>query len=241
MNTAAPGKTGIVVALEKEAACIAGRRVTPDRITDLDPGWLLLLCGDGPERAARAAVELMNAGAVRLLSVGTAGALSAEIAPGDLVVPESAIRNGRKYAVDADWRAAALAALSNAPGAVTGGSLLTVDRAIARPEDKAAAHSASGAVAVDMESAAVLECAAARGVKSLVLRVVLDAANVELPGLVLRNCDPYGRPRLGAMCAALLGDVRQVVPFLRIAQGFAAASRTLRWIGRNRERLLPPA
>jgi adenosylhomocysteine nucleosidase len=241
MSAPPPGPAGIVVALEKEAACVAGRRVPPDRIVTLDDGCLLLLCGDGPERATRAAIALMNAGATQLLCIGTAGALSSELAPGDLILPEKVTRNGRACGVDPAWRAAVLSALSNAPGAVAGGALLTVDRAISRREDKAVAHRESGAVAVDMESAAVLESAAARNVRALVLRVILDSANTDIPGLILDNCDHYGRPRLGAMCAALIGNVRQIVPFLRIVQGFAAASRTLRWIGRNRGKLLAAA
>lgn len=241
MNVTPPGSAGIVVALEKEAACLAGHRVPIERVVTLDDGCRILLCGDGPERAARAAIELMNGGARLLLCIGTAGALSPELAPGDLVVPENVIRNGQTHAIDAAWRAIVLAAISNAPGAVSGGNLLTVDRAIVRRVDKAAAYRDSGAVAVDMESAAVLECAAARGVRALALRVVLDAANTDVPDLILRNCDHFGRPRLVALVAALIGNPRQMVPFLRIVQGFASATRTLRWVGRNRKRLLPPA
>ena len=240
MSAARPGP-GIVVALEKEAACLAGRKLAPDRIVTLEGGFRVLLCGAGPERAARAANELLEAGATGLISFGAAGALSPVFAPGDLIVPEHVFRNGRSYAVDANWRAAAFAALSNAPGAIAGGTMLTVDRALTRREDKSAAHRESGAVAVDMESTAILECAAARGVRAIVLRVVLDGANVDVPDLILHHTDAYGRPRLGAMCAALIGNLRQLVPFLRIVQGFAAASRTLRWLGRNRQRLLPPA
>jgi adenosylhomocysteine nucleosidase len=241
MNATPPGPAGIVVALDKEAACVAGHRLPPERVVTLGDGCRILLCGDGPERAAHAAIELMNGGARLVLCIGTAGALSPELAPGDLVVPENVIRNGIAYTNDPAWRAIVLAAVSNAPGAVSGGNLLTVDRAIARREDKAAARRESGAVAVDLESAAVLERAAARGVRALALRVVLDGANTDVPDVILRNCDHFGRPRLGAMFATLLGNVRQVVPFLRIVQGFASATRTLRWIGRNRRRLLPPA
>jgi adenosylhomocysteine nucleosidase len=239
MNVMPPGAAGIVVALEKEAACLAGRRLPTERVMTLDDGCRILLCGDGPERAGNAAIELMNGGAQLLLCIGTAGALSPDLAPGDLVVPEKVIRNGHAYPNDPAWRSLVLSGVSNAPGAVSGGNLLTVDRAIARREDKAAAYRDSGAVAVDMESASVLECAAARGIRALALRVVLDGANTEVPDLILHNCDHFGRPRLAAMCAALLGNVRQIVPFLRIVQGFASATRTLRWVGRNRKRLLP--
>jgi adenosylhomocysteine nucleosidase len=240
MSASSPAVIGIVVALDKEAACLAGRRLTPDRIVQLEDGCRLLLCGDGPERAARAAIELLNSGVTHLLSIGTAGALDPVFAPGDLIVPEQVIRDDRILDVDARWRDAVFARLAAAPGAAAGGSLLTVAHAIARREDKSAARRESGAAAVDMESAAVLELAAARNSKALALRVVLDAASTDLPQLILDNCDPYGRPRLAAMGAALVRNPRQMVPFLRIAQAFAAASRTLRWIGRNRERLLPP-
>jgi adenosylhomocysteine nucleosidase len=240
MNAAHPGGIGLVVALEKEAACLAGRKLAPDMVIKLDDRFRIVLCGDGPERAARAADQLLDAGATGLISIGTAGALGPVLAPGDLVVPESVIRNGASRAVDPGWCAAVLARLSDVPGSVSGGVMLSADRAIARREDKAAAHRESGAIAVDMESAAVLERAAARGAGAIVLRVVLDGANTDVPEMILRNCDHYGRPRLGAMIAELIASPRRMVPFLRIAQGFAAASRTLRWLGRHRDRLLPP-
>jgi len=241
MSAARPGMPGIVVALEREAACLAGRKLPPDRVITLDDGCLLFLCGGGTARAARAADELLDAGAAGLISAGTAGALDPVFAPGDLIVPEHVIRNGQSLPVDKTWRTAVFARLTNAPGAVAGGTLLTADAVIARRGDKAAAHRESRAVAVDMESSAVLERASARNVPALVLRVVLDGANTDVPDLILRNADAYGRPRLAAMCAALIGNPRQMIPFLRIAQGFAAATRTLRWLGRVRNRLLKPA
>lgn len=240
MSAAAAARLGLVVALEKEAAALGARSIPPDQVVAIGGGCLLYLCGAGPERAARAADALLDAGVGALLGIGTAGALSPELASGDVVLPEQVQHGNDGIAVPAAWRAAVLAALSRAPGAISGGKLLTVDRALAKRADKSAAFAATGAAAVDMESAAVLERAAARGARALVLRVILDQANTELPPAILDHCDAYGRSRLGALLLALVGNPRQLVPFLRVVQGYAGAMRTLRWIGRNRARLLPP-
>jgi adenosylhomocysteine nucleosidase len=236
-----PARLGLVVALDREAACVGGRALPRDTVTKLDDHCLAFVCGTGPRRAGNAARALLAAGASHLLSVGTAAALREGLAPGDLVVPAAVTDGQESHNVDETWRLSLVRQLSAAPGALDGGLLLSVEHVAATPEEKAALGRDTGAVAVDMESSAVLAAGAEAGVPCAAVRVIVDPPGLAVPALVLAHCDEYGRPRLLALLAALLGDVRQFIPFLRLAQAFAASTRTLRWLGGRRQGLLPAA
>jgi adenosylhomocysteine nucleosidase len=79
--------------------------------------------------------------------------------------------------------------------------MATVSQTVATPEAKAALRAATGAVAVDMESAAILEAAAARGCSSLVVRAVSDDARDTLPDELMRLMGADGRIRCGGVLA----------------------------------------
>src|SRR5690606_28734373 len=209
-------RLGLVVALDREASCVGGRPLPRDAVTALDDHCLAFVCGTGPARAANAAEALLAAGATHLLSVGTAAALREGLAPGDLVVPAAVTDGSQRHSVDEAWRQSIFRQLSAAPGAVDGGLLLSVDRVVATPGEKATLCRETGAVAVDMESSAVLAAGARAGVPCAAIRVIVDPSGLAVPAFVLEHCDAYGRPRLLALLMALLSDRRQLVPFLRL-------------------------
>ena len=114
-----------------------------------------------------------------VVSAGVCGGLDPALSVGDLVVPDAVINDaGRPVAVtgsDAQRAAAKGSASARA------GIMVTVRRTVATPEAKAALRAATGAVAVDMESAPILEAAAAHGCSSLVVRAVSDDARDTMP------------------------------------------------------------
>jgi len=67
--------TGVVAALEFEAQSLGTRRHLADGLGSLRDGSLLRVSGVGGDNAARAARELVAAGAGALLSWGVAGGL----------------------------------------------------------------------------------------------------------------------------------------------------------------------
>src|SRR5436190_9786497 len=103
----------------------------------------ILQSGPGAVRAAQAATAALAAGASGLVSFGLAGALRAELAPGAVLLPRR-VRS-------------ATAAFDD---------LLSVPAALTTPSEKSAA-AASGAVAADMESAAIAAVAARAGARFL--------------------------------------------------------------------------
>ena len=136
----------------------------------------VLQIGVGLDRAERRAAEASTAGFY--LSCGCAGALDPVLRAGDLVVADRVLPLDRKGRVGAampveaealaDWSAARGLALR--VGATASSPILL--RSAAAKRD-AARH---GALVVEMESAAVVAAARARGVRCAVVKVVLDEA-----------------------------------------------------------------
>ena len=164
-----------------------------------------------------------------VVSAGVCGALDPRLHPGDLVIPERVMEpSGRVHAVDSRAHAAAIAraghGLCTAP-------LVTVREVVATPADKAALHRATGAAAVDMESAAIVERAAGAGLAALVIRAVADGADQPLPARLTRLVTPDGRLRLAramVLTVARPGTVPQALGLRRQThRALAAVSRAL--------------
>jgi adenosylhomocysteine nucleosidase len=110
--------------------------------------------------------------------------------------------------------------------------IVTVDRVVATPEAKAQLLAETGAMAVDMESAAVLFAAASRHWPALVVRGVSDAAGEALNAEVIGLLDDEGRLRAGRAVRAFLarpGLLRQARELQRSSgRALAAVAEALR-------------
>lgn len=188
----------LIVALGVERACVA-RHVG----AHVDAGVSLIQCGPGAARAARAAVAAIERGARALVSCGMAGALTPAVEPGDVLLPGTVVRgDGKRFDTDDAWRER-LAATLKGRFPVNQGLLLAAGDVLATPSAKRRASELSGgAVAVDMESGALAEAAAAAGIPFVVLRVVTDGADDELPSGIERWIDDAGRRRLASVVDA---------------------------------------
>ncbi|HEY3066554.1 MAG TPA: hypothetical protein VGL09_12225 [Methylomirabilota bacterium] len=105
-----------------------------------------------------------------VISAGTCGALAPHLAEGDVVVPARV-----RERAGAERGTAPLAARAAA------GVLLSVAEPVTTAALKARLWLETGAVAVDMESAAILSWAAERGTPAAVVRGVADTAEAGIP------------------------------------------------------------
>ncbi|QAU25519.1 purine and other phosphorylase-like protein, family 1 [Dyella sp. M7H15-1] len=159
----------------------------------------------GPAAARRAAQGLANAGASALAVFGVAGALDERLPNGSLFCPEHILdENGRTYAADARWQTRLQERLmSIRPPLHMHGSLLSVQNPLLTAADKSAAHKQHGALAVDMESAAVAAVARERKLPLLVLRAIVDEASDTIPTALSNSVDAWGRARTLRLMAML--------------------------------------
>jgi adenosylhomocysteine nucleosidase len=187
--------------------------------------WLVAQSGPGAARAGEAARRAAGSGAGLLVSWGLAGGLGSAVAPGTVVLPRHVLVQGAgPVPVDSAWHAR-LAALSS-DVALDCGALLTVPAALESPAAKRAAAAASGAVAVDMESAAIGAAAARAHVPFVAVRVVIDGRDDALPAGAERWIDDSGNRRMTPAVRASL-DPRQWRALATLTKRYRVASRVL--------------
>ena len=142
---------------------------------------------------------LAGLGAPLVVSAGVCGALHPRLAPGDLVIPDRVIdAEGVSSHISASHHREALSRLS-AP--VCTDPLATTNRVVATTEAKASLFASSGAAAVDMESAIIVERAARAGYPALVVRAVSDDSRQNLPTELVGLVDSEGKLRVARALA----------------------------------------
>jgi adenosylhomocysteine nucleosidase len=219
---------GIVAALVAESRSLgpASRRgVEPATLAD---GTQLIVSGIGPAAAAVGARRLLAAGARALLSWGMAGALDPALPAGALVLPAAVISpEGRVFLTTADWRERVSRALA-ASQRVCGGTLLSCREPLGSTAGKALAFAQTGAVAVDMESSAIAEVAAAGRVPFLIVRAIVDTARDAVPEVALSTTRAgEDGPQVGRLLASLARRPGELPALIRLARRYRSASRAL--------------
>jgi adenosylhomocysteine nucleosidase len=153
---------------------------------------VLMKTGMGMTQAEGAARALRDRGEfVLFMSTGCAGALAAELVPGDVAVA-TAIVGGHspgRFETNREHCAHAQRAAERAALRVTTGPVLCSPRALATAAQKRAAAVQHGAMAVEMEGASIAAEAAERGIPFVSVRTILDTADTEL-GHAGRFIDP---------------------------------------------------
>ena len=221
-------RLGIVCALHTEARCFTPGTLPAQQPVELDEKSLLILSGMGRERARQAAQKLVEAGADCLAGFGTAGALAPELKPGDLVLAEEVSEAGKKYAASAELTTTARERLSRNGITVQTGTLACAAEPVATVEAKRELFGQTGAIAVDMESAGVLDAARRNGLPAFVLRVIIDAAHVALPDIVLQRVDEFGEADTPGLAFDLARSPGQIPAVIRLACAARRAGRTMR-------------
>ena len=142
-----------------------------------------------------------------MIMAGLAGALSSELAIGDIVA---------EGVISSDFRP---------PNGVRlyRGKLHTSEVLVATPREKRALFAATGALAVDMETHQIKAFASNRNLPFLALRSISDAACDELNPALLKMVDQNGRPRLRNAAAYAAARPWKVAELLRIQRASNSA------------------
>jgi nucleoside phosphorylase len=140
-----------------------------------------------------------------VISAGVCGALDPDVSCGSLILPETVIGpRGERYAATVAHHRHLVVALSGRGMRFAIGALATVAEVAATPEAKAKLREATGAVAVDMESALILRAAAEAGCPRLVLRGVSDDAADSLSPELAALITAEGKVRKARAAATVL-------------------------------------
>jgi len=163
-----------------------------------------------------------------VISVGIAGGLDPSLVPGDVIVATGVAAPDRRHAASPIVAHRLAARLSDHPKRVIMADLAGVDSAVVSPVAKRTLRSATGAVAVDMESHVAAAFAAEHGLPFAALRVVCDPAHRGLPDLVGTALHPDGAVNFGGVFKSLWRRPVQLLAMPRLARDAAEGFRALR-------------
>lgn len=182
----------------------------------------LVISGAGPDRARRGARLLSKlCQPHQLISVGLSGGLTEDLGPGSVVLANEVVTpQGGSWKPDLSWLEACELEASL-------GRLVTVTRVLVKAQDKRDLGRATGAVAVDMESASLAEVAQETGASWAALRAVSDPVNEDLPLDFNLLWDAEGQPDLARITLATLKRPTLVPRLLRFSREVLQARHRL--------------
>jgi adenosylhomocysteine nucleosidase len=199
---------GFVVGLAAEAR-IAARFGCPVRVG-----------GGTPAGAAEAATRLIGEGATALVSFGLAGGLDPALRPGAIIIPATVISDDRSRQADGT--------LADRFGGFSGHIVLAGAAVAADAASKRCLYATTRADAIDLESGAVARVAESYGLPFVVVRVICDPAERDLPQAALVALDPKGGIGLLPVVWSVLRRPKQIPDLLRLGRDAALARRALR-------------
>jgi hypothetical protein len=220
----APGvviRLGVVMGLQAEAGCL--------RCPQGDGGPLTYVSGGSALRARIGAEQLRARGVAGLVSFGLAIGLAPVLRPGDLVVAETVVLpTGQAIATDAAWRAALLRRLAGAGVEARVARIAGSDEPLTSVGAKRRAFQTLFAAALDTESHAVAEVAAAAGLPLLVVRAVAEPAEAMRPAVAFAAPTAAGGSRHLARLAGLVRRPWEIGAAWRFAKDRELALEALR-------------
>jgi adenosylhomocysteine nucleosidase len=221
-----PSSIGVAAALTAEARLFPEWRATGEPPSPHAGSLALAVTGVGPQRARDGARGLLAAGAEALVSFGFAAGLAPGLPAGTVLLPRRVLAaDGRASAVDAGLRAQLVEWLTACK--VDDGMLAEVHVPLWEPAAKHALHLRSGAVAADMESAAIAQVAEDQHVPFVVVRAIVDGASRAIPQCARRALDGKGDVQPGALLRDAVMRPWELVALLRLARDFNIARRAL--------------
>jgi adenosylhomocysteine nucleosidase len=230
-------KLGLVVALPAEARALAGG---PWMVADGRPVCRVAAAGGGEliwvrsgigyQRARAAARWLVGQGVAALGVLGVSGGLSPGLKSGLLVVAREvldAVEGGRRKSLSCLWGDDLLSSLRREGLDAVGGTIVTVAEPVLEPGKKVLFGRQNGALAVDMESAAVAGVASEAGLGLFALRAICDTAERRVPRALFDMVDGDGGLRIGALLDSLLRRPSLLVDLIAMQRDFSRALKAL--------------
>ncbi|MGZ5010288.1 MAG: phosphorylase family protein [Methylobacter sp.] len=229
--------TGIVVALPEELSTLTSKKIDKGCCAFITDTIVLAYSGAGADNARAASELLITQGAVRLISWGCAAALSELLKPGDLILADTLIdAEGTQIDVHNAWLEFTKNLISTQIKIHTG-SLAESLTIVAAAKDKKHLHAQTGAIALDMESAAIGTVARQNDLPFLVIRTVADPVNMDLPKAINHSLNDEGDIVLAKLLAFIALHPTELPGLIKLGLHFNAAKSTLRSVAKQLDQL----
>jgi adenosylhomocysteine nucleosidase len=223
-------KLGIIAALPAEADCLTKKILKVGSPVEIQKDIYLCLSGIGYDAAQHSSKRLLELNVDALISWGVAGSIESSLKSGDLLLARKIINNTNSWTINPNW-------ISNCQMQLASTSINTVNADIASSNDMCASVNdknnlsiKTGALAVDMESAAIAELASENNIDFLVVRAIADDADTNIPKAVLEHTDTLGRPDIVPFILSCISDPKQIKELWKLAKCYKQALNTLKLI-----------
>jgi adenosylhomocysteine nucleosidase len=227
-------RIGIISALSSEGRCLTGNTIPVNKPVRINQSTVAMICGMGEDNARFAAQTLLKLNVSRLVSWGTAGALTENIQSGDLVLADSIVSNdGKKHSFDAEWNKHIINELSNTSLKIHHGMIAHAGKVLATAEDKKRLHGDTNALSVDMESLAIAQVANEEKLPCVSIRAIVDEASQCIPEAVIKHTDTFGRPSLFPLVSSLIRNPGLITELIKLGAAMRAATTSLNTVARS--------
>lgn len=221
--------TGIVVALAEELSTLTTQKIDKGSCILANDHLLIAFSGAGADNAETAAELLINQGASRLISWGCAAGLSDLAKPGDLTLANCLVgADLSNKSIDAAWHQHSVGIIEkHSDIRIRNGKIVESRELVVSSREKKKLNLASGAVALDMESAAVARVADRHKLKFLVIRAIADPVGMDLPKAVAYALNDQGDVSLRKLLSYLTRHPAELPKLIKLGAHFHKAKRTL--------------
>ncbi len=229
--------TGIVIALPEELITLTQKKISKGDHCYITDKLIVAYSGAGSLNAKVASELLIAKGATQLISWGCAAALDGSLKSGDLVLADKLIDvENVEFNVNVDWHGHVKKRLTKHVVVKTGGLAESLS-IVSSSKDKKKLSALTGAVALDMESIAIAKIAMEHSLPFLVIRVIADTVNMNLPQAINYSLNTQGEIVMKKLLLFLLLHPAELPDLIKLGLHFYAAKKTLRSIAIHLEQL----
>lgn len=227
---------GVIVALPEETDTLIPGKIKKGTCISGEGAVFLLCSGSGAENARIASDLLVSYGVTGLISWGCAAALSKELKPGDLILPNVLVdANGRRdfdCLISNHWHQQVKESLSPDIDMYVGG-LAESDRIVSTAKEKDRLYAETGAIALDMESIAIARIAKKNNLPFLAIRTVADPADMDLPMAINCSISNEGSVDLAKLLSFVIRHPSQLPSLVKLGCYFSSAKKTLKRVAKQ--------
>ncbi len=213
-------RIGIIAALPAEAKCLSSKKLKAGLPIEIQQDVFLCLSGIGHESALFAAKKLVALKVDALISWGVAGAIDNSLKSGDVILASSIINGENRYSVSEDWLSRVSEHFLPSEPNIFSGDIASCKEICASIADKQHLSQNTGALAVDMESAAIAETATENNLDLLVIRTISDDADTAIPEAILKHTNNLGQPRIFNFMLSCILKPKQIREISSLASGY---------------------
>lgn len=195
---------------------------------------MAIVSGTGANNVDQAVHNLIRYDINAIISWGTCVALVPELKSGDLLLPEVLLADGgERYFTDKSWVERIGNSLRQERLHLHHGSMTSAQNVLINKKQKTDLHATTGALAADMESAAIVKTARSFGLPCIVIRAVLDEADTAIPETIMKHTDEFGKADVPGLLREIIQAPGLLVPLCELALSLHKAVRTLKIVARR--------